>query len=445
MGNLIRIELKHASAKTGIPENELDKLIVQEFKDGKLPLFMKMDNIPFAVKLIQEITEELKDELGQSRADLQKRVNDTFRIILYNLVQSTLTRHRLSLPGSNSAYTRGSHFCNLFFTRNSVKVTLNALKKYLICKPGNTYQHIVDSYEPNKLFQLKLIPLLYHVYEEYNEDSALVIIQDKQNKDFETRIYTKKDLSTQHTMRRTSSVKLERTYREDLEQLIKINEVLKHSTFALKAPVQRVYSRGQVMMGGRLYVPLQRLPDRRARIRINTFFNGNPVAEVDLKANHSAMLYALNGKQLPRDFYQIVANDSKQTKEKVKWVVMKMIGAKDRAIDLFTKKATGSSYQDQPMMSQGDRKAIEESVQRLFPELYDAFYKDMGVVLQSMEGDILLDAMCSLVDKGIASLPIHDALYVEQQYVAEAEKVLKESWKKNLDVDFEPFVDIDYP
>jgi hypothetical protein len=57
----------------------------------------------------------------------------------------------------------------------------------------------------------------------------------------------------------------------------------------------------------------------------------------------------------------------------------------------------------------------------------------------------MLDAMCELVDQGIASLPIHDALYVEQQYVEEAEKALKASWKKNLNVDFEPFVDIDTP
>ncbi len=37
------------------------------------------------------------------------------------------------------------------------------------------------------------------------------------------------------------------------------------------------------------------------------------------------------------------------------------------------------------------------ATKKLFPELYEYFYKDMGVVLQSMEGDILLDAMCGLV------------------------------------------------
>ena len=64
---------------------------------------------------------------------------------------------------------------------------------------------------------------------------------------------------------------------------------------------------------------------------------------------------------------------------------------------------------------------------KLFPGLYEYFYKDMGVVLQSMEGDILLDAMCGLVGQGIVSLPINDALHVEQLHIKKAEKVLKGS------------------
>ena len=77
--------------------------------------------------------------------------------------------------------------------------------------------------------------------------------------------------------------------------------------------------------------------------------------------------------------------------------------------------------------------------------LYTEFYEDIGVVLQAMEGDILLDAMCDLIDKGIVSLPIHDALYVEQANIDEAENALKKAWANNLGVNFEPFVDVDTP
>lgn len=118
---------------------------------------------------------------------------------------------------------------------------------------------------------------------------------------------------------------------------------------------------------------------------------------------------------------------------------------KNRAISLASEVDLHNYYESRFALSQDERALIEAAIQRIFPDLYEDFYKDMGVVMQSLEGDILLNAMCELVDQGIASLPIHDALYVEQQYVQQAEKALKESWMKNLNVDFEPFVDIDYP
>lgn len=446
MNYSIENELRIASEKTGIPEEELLKLINKEFRKGELPRFRKLANIPFASKIIQEITEELKEELKQSRKDMQKRVNDTFRVIIYNLVISTFTRKRLSLSGSNSEYNKDKYYGKLFFTRNSVKAALKALDKYVIRKAGNTYTHEVDSYEPNQLFQLKLLPLLYSVYEEYNEDTELIIIQDKKNKEFNNKNYSKRDLITKehkHIMRRTSSIELERTYQEDLEQLVKINDALKDATYALKAPVQRIYSRGDVMMGGRLYTPLSNLPDKKARIRINTYFNGNPVAEVDLKANHSSMLYALKAKQLPRDFYDLIAKESGVARDKVKWLIMKMIGAKNRAITLAAEIDEEDYFQSKFVMTQNEKEFIETAIQSQFPDLYADFYKDRGVVLQTMEGDIMLDAMCNLIDQNILSLPIHDALYVEEKNITAAEKALKNAWMSNLDVTFEPFVEID--
>jgi hypothetical protein len=441
--------LKNAIEKTGIPREELEKLIRADSKKGELPKFMNLANIRFASELIDEIKDELKNDLTQSRDDFQNTVNDTFRIILYNLVRCSLTRESLSLPGSNKAYNTGTPFNKLKFTKNSVDVCLKALKPYLQITPGNTYKKEVNSYFPNKEFQLKLIPLIYSVYEEYNDDTELIIIQDKNNKDYEKLIYTKKDLennNNKHIMWRTSSIILERTYQKDLEQLVKINDALKDATYALKAPIKRIYSRGDVNIGGRLYTPLANLPDKRARIRINTLFNGNPVAEVDLKANHPSMLYAMfYKKQLPKDYYQMIANESGVSRDKVKWLILKMVGADDGRLSTKTKINEKDYSKSKSKMSEKEKKAIQNAAEKLFPDLYLHYYQDMGVVMQAMEGDILLDAMCDLLEKGILSLPIYDALYVQQPHIKEAEKALKDAWKKNIDVHFEPFLDIDFP
>jgi len=448
MNNDIEEALQIASDRTRIPKEELEKLIGRKFGKGVLPRFIKLANIPFAKELIEEITAESKEVFSLLDPQLIGRAKDTFRLIIYNLVVCTFTRSRLSLPGSKEAYNKGSYYSKLYFTRNSVKAALKALDKYLIRKSGNTYTNQVDSYEPNTLFQLKLIPLLYYVCLEYNEDTELIVIQHKKNKEFNKIIYSDNELEgikANHTMRVNPSLDIERTYQEDWEQLIKINDALKDATYALKAPVQRIYSRGSVMMGGRLYTPLANLPDRKARIRINTIFNGNPVAEVDLKSNHPSMLYALKGKQLDRDFYQLIADESGQSRANVKWLIMKMIGASGRSITLAADIDEDDYFESKFVMTEKERELIEAVIQRLFPDLYAEFYKDIGVVLQGLEGDIMLDAMCDLVDKGIVSLPIHDALYVEQQHIEDAEKALKKSWKKNLGVSFEPFVDVDTP
>lgn len=448
MNNDIEDALKIASEKTRIPIEELTKLIDKKFGKGEMPRFMKLANIKFAKGLIEEITAESKEVFSLLDPQLVDRAKDTFRLIIYNLVVCTFTRSRLSLPGSKEAYDKGTYYRELHFTRNSVKAALAALDKYLIRTPGNTFTKEVDSYEPNQLFQLKLIPLLYSVYEEYTDDTELIVIHDKDNKEFNKIVYSGSKLESvqdKHIMRVNPPFDIERTYQEDWEQLVKINDALKDATYALKAPVRRIYSRGHVMTGGRLYTPLANLPDRKARIRINTLLNGNPVAEVDLKANHSSILYALKGKQLPRDFYDLIAKESGQARDKVKWLVMKMIGAPNKAISLATTVDEKEYFKSNFVMTEKEKELIETAIQRKFPDLYADFYKDIGVVLQGMEGDILLDAMCELVDNGIVSLPIHDALYVEQQHIEEAEKALKKSWKENLGVSFEPFVDVDLP
>ncbi len=124
---------------------------------------------------------------------------------------------------------------------------------------------------------------------------------------------------------------------------------------------------------------------------------------------------------------------------------MKMIGAENRAISLAADIDEENYFESEFVMTQKEKELIETAIQGQFPDLYTDFYNDRGVVLQAMEGDIMLDAMCDLIDQNILSLPIHDALYVEQQNIAAAEKALKKSWMKNLDVSFEPFIDVDKP
>ena len=77
---------------------------------------------------------------------------------------------------------------------------------------------------------------------------------------------------------------------------------------------------------------------------------------------------------------------------------MKIIGAADRSITFSADIDEDDYFESKFVMTEKERELIEDVIQRLFPGLYAEFYKGIGVVLKGLEGDIMLDAMCDLVD-----------------------------------------------
>jgi hypothetical protein len=67
----------------------------------------------------------------------------------------------------------------------------------------------------------------------------------------------------------------------------------------------------------------------------------------------------------------------------------------------------------------------------------------MGVYLQGLEGDILMQAMLNLIDQDIPSLLIHDAIYVKRRHKTQAKKALQKAWMNVLGVKFKPVIKID--
>ncbi|NBW77280.1 MAG: hypothetical protein EBR34_16030, partial [Sphingomonadaceae bacterium] len=275
---------------------------------------MALKHVGYARELIDEIREDL-DDYFVGRKDFIKNMHTAYRLIMCNMVVCTFSRTCLSLPSTEKLYNRGSYFNNLFLTRAATEEVLTGLAKkgYIKKNKGNKQLKKVNNYQPTKKLQLLVLPLLYKVAEEYSNTTDLIIF--KQAKDKNKQQQPNKTTRTQDTKQqvgtmRRSSLQLETTYGTDFKALTRINKALKKFTYALKSPVKRIYSDENPMLGGRLYTRLQGLPDRRARIRINTLFNGEPVAEVDLSANHPRMLMALSRKELSATFYDDVAQST---------------------------------------------------------------------------------------------------------------------------------------
>ncbi len=451
--------LQEASLKSGIPEEELKKLLSKRYKkDTFLIKPIAIKNVGFAKQVIGKIRQELEEDLKQSRKDVQKSVNHTFRLIICNMVSCVFERKPLAIAGSNKDYNKGDWLNKLFLTKTAVDRVTEALEKhsYIKKKQGNTYSQRVNNYKPLKKLELEVIPLIYETYEEYKDKEMLVVFTDpkvpkksRMNKGSspsgcQNPVNTGLFSSTVvHTMRRSSKPLPLTPNHPDLVGLKRINEALKDCTYALKSPVRRIYSHNDPMKGGRLYTRLQGLPDRRARIRINTLFNSEPVAEVDLSSNHPRMLMALEGKKLPKNFYEEIAETTKTTRDQVKFLMTKAIGAKNRAISLKLPTDEKDWYLTDFILLPKQRKAIEEYLCKHYPDLYKHLYKGMGVHLQGLEGTILMDTMLDLLNLGIPSLPIHDAVYVQRRYAKQAQKVLEKVWMEVLGVSFKPYTKID--
>lgn len=450
--------LKEASLKSGIPEEELEKMLSMKYKkDTVLIRPVAIKNIGFARQLIDNIRHELDTDLKQSRSDIQKTVNHAFRLIICNMVNCVFERKPLAIAGSNKDYNKGEHLQKLFLTKNAVdRVTLALEKhKYIKKRIGNKFSEKVNCYTPTRKLEVEVIPLIYETYEEYDSEEMLVVFSEPKTKKTgrdkgsspsgsQNLVNTETSQAEElHTMRRSSKPLPLTSDHPDLVGLRRINEALKDCTYALKSPVRRIYSHNDPMQGGRLYTRLQGLPDRRARIRINTLFNGEPVAEVDLSSNHPRMLMALEGKRLPKNFYDDVSEATKTTREQVKFLLTRAIGASNRAISLKPKIDEKDWYKTDFVVTPIERKRLDAHLAEHYPDLYKHLYQGMGVHMQALEGNILMNTMLQLLDIGIPSLPIHDAIYVQTKYKKHAQVALEKAWMDELEADFKPYTKID--
>jgi hypothetical protein len=443
----------------GIPDHEIERLLSIPYKRGKkaavFPRPLALKNVGFAKAVLKGIQDELGTSLEGSRKDGQKAINHAFRLIMCNLVACVFERRPLALAGANSAYNAGTPLTKMFLTKRAVDTVTQALIEhgYLTFKKGNQLLGITNTYKPTRTLEESLVKLVYEVFEEYSTTTELIIFKEPKSKDNKNKKNDKYQLINndlevieardKHIKRRRSEDIFLPADHPDLVALRRINEALKDCTYALKSPVVRIFSEEDPMKGGRLYTRLQTLPDKRARIRINTLFNGEPVAEVDLSANHPRMLMALKSKELPADFYDEVASATKTTREQVKFLLMKAIGAKNRAVSLKPEVDQKDWFKTDFVLTPDQRKSIDNYLQRSYPDLYESLYKGMGIFLQGLEGDILLKTMTKLLDQGIPSLPIHDAVYVQARFAEQARDAICEAWQACLGVSFSPITKID--
>ncbi len=396
--------------------------------------YLTLSDVSPHAQLITTLLDELTQAVGRKRAADNKLVRTAGRLILANLVQTVFSRNWLAISLKEDAYTTGQYLKdNLFLSYGATRATLDKMVQMeWLEEPikGSNLTGQASLYSPTPWLEEAIAGWLYAVEKPFDPPHVLLSWEERKGK---------------KTVKHREPLSTLPDSHPDIVRLARINAFLSKQTYALKAPVTLIYRRDIqpfFLHGGRIYTDIQRLPARKAKGRLNTLINGQPVVEIDLKANHVRMAAALQGIELPADPYIDIANRLGVTRDQVKLTINRSIGSSHAGRNEWGVAHPDDDEVDLPLDT---FKRIKEEAQRTYPFL--ALDEGLGLKLQSLEGQVMLQAMDRLLKLGIVSLPIHDALMVTDGMFAvdAAEQHLKDAWSETLGVSFAPYVTINKP
>ena len=397
----MQIILKQQLLSLGIPEDDYEHHIflcpLQLHKNSKLHLKLSL--------LIDRYVQETKGQRGAKQLEAFK---SHWQWVLLGLSRSLITNSWLLVSLDRNAYASDEWLQRYDIKYASVKPIVDYLESQGLIKVlrGKKYK---GQPSRTRLFPTKTLSSQiweYVLEQEQPIEGPYLTINETEDIWEETMFEVKADNS-----------------HPDMDDMIAINEFLKTHRWACKAPIRLVYKHTP-FQGGRLMTPFQNLPDRRARIRINTQIDGQPICEVDFNANHLRLNLALFAKEYAGETpYEDICKESDvASRDMVKKFITVAMGASSEMAarnSLARERFTGDMFN-----------RINAGVQKRYPKLQ--LFRGWGIFAQNLEGQILKDVMLEGIKEDIVCLPVHDAIAVQQQYQQWAKDVMLETWQEHL-------------
>jgi len=172
--------------------------------------------------------------------------------------------------------------------------------------------------------------------------------------------------------------------------LTSYNEFMLDHTWAMKNPNRRSL-KGFVGRSGRINNYYQNQVNRRIPIRTSTLIEGEAIVDPDFSCNHLRMASYIVEEELPSDPYSDIAKETGLSRDKIKTVITKCLGA----VTLGRSKGKlikDASLDKRSPMSADDFRAILSSIENnyLWVIKQRLFFNDVGTRMQWLEGEIEL-------------------------------------------------------
>ena len=343
--------------------------------------------------------------IGGRRGSRIEIMRDHVQQFVLNIGRAILCNNWIATPRDKEAYTKGKGYMSPHgFSYTAIHDILDYLDEegLVTCKDGKVFQAggKVTRIFPSAKFQAELASLALYTQHEFHGSYL--------------------SFSAKTSEYRPLVAKLGNDH-PDIKAMAIINEHLESQHWALKGPVVLRYQ-SDPFSGGRLYTPYQNLPSREYNIRKATLLNGQRISEVDYSANHLrlnlAVLSSQDAGDTPYEDIMEILGDG-YDRQLVKDFITRSMGSDNRS------KAMKAMYK----LRVNDRmfNDLELATLRRYPKL--SLYSGFGVHAQSLEGAILRDVMLAGIDQGITSLPVHDALAVQERDANWAEIAMLEYWQ----------------
>lgn len=173
--------------------------------------------------------------------------------------------------------------------------------------------------------------------------------------------------------------------------------------------------------------------DERKEILIN----GEKVVELDFSGIHPRLLYAMKGKQLNGDPYNIIDDGPPVVRTFFKHILLCMLNAKDeksaeQAANYWLYK---HHYERAVLNSWGIKSArpLMTKFREAHKPIEDHFCngKDTGLKIMNLDARIALDIVDHFAKRNIPILAIHDSFMVQKKYKEELRQVMASTYEKH--------------
>lgn len=180
----------------------------------------------------------------------------------------------------------------------------------------------------------------------------------------------------------------------------------------------RVFNNGRVDHGGRFYGGWwqQIKSEFRHYITINWY----TTAEVDFSNMQAAMLYAMEGLDLPEDAYSLVGVPAEYRKL-LKRTFFKLINATGQV----------RAPRKEELPEGWSWKEIQDALARKHEPISKHFKTGIGIELQRQDSDIAEAIMMRMMAKGRLVLPVHDSFIIKDaDFGDELKEVMREEYRR---------------